>query len=125
MELASGECGDLVLLALTGEEMHELLAFECNYVQLVPRKSQLLLEDAMRRYRIPRRRMARYLRAPELSRDDVWELQILKRRRSGDHRAVRVLKELRNVEDRHGVRLLDHLPALRRRVRAAYHTGAC
>jgi hypothetical protein len=125
VKLATGEHGDLVLVALTGEELCELLAFETNCAQLVPCKSQVLLEDIMRRDGIPGEEMRRYLEAPELSRDDVWDLQILKRRRSDNHRAVRVLEDLRKAEARHGVRLLDHLPALHRGLRTGCRTGVC
>ncbi len=125
VKLATGEHGDLVLVALTGEELCELLAFETNCAQLVPGGSQVLLEDIMQRYRIPGTEMRRYLEAAELSRDDVWDLQILKRRSSGNCRAVRVIEELRMAEARHGVRLLDHLPALHRGLRTDCRTEVC
>ena len=97
---------DLPAIDLTPEETRELLALEVNCAQLVPEKDEELLESIMQEYRLTREEMAPFLQKSQLSRNDIWELQLLKRRSQQNYRAVQVLVKLRGLETRIGAELL-------------------
>jgi hypothetical protein len=84
--------------ALTPDGMRELLAFEATRACLSPRPRRAFLEATMRNYRIPAGPMMGLLGKESFSRDDIWELQALKRQAQGNARALAAIAELRRLE---------------------------
>ncbi len=100
---------DLPAVELNREETRELLALEVNYGQLVPDKDEELLRSIMGEYGLSKGQMTPFLEKPRLTRDDIWELQLLKRRSQGNLAAVQVIMGLRALEEELGVDLLRAL----------------
>jgi hypothetical protein len=121
MDLIRDEEGAVCGAALTGRELRELVAFEVDRSRLEVGAPAALLRQILLEYGIPPERMAGLLGKPALSRGDVWELQLLKRRSRGDARAAATVEELRSVEERCGVPLPELLPGI---WRAAIATSA-
>lgn len=109
MRLKCAEDGELLSIDLSREELYELLAFETNCAQLVPEKDQGLLEATMQQYGLTNEQMAPYLEQPHLTRQDVWSLQLLKRRSQNNHSAVMAINKLQALEQKLGSTLLRSL----------------
>ncbi len=78
--------------------LREVLAHEAACACLVPRPRRPFLEATMRNYRIPLRRMLPLLEKETFTREDVWELQMLKRAAEGDRQALELIARLRRLE---------------------------
>ena len=78
--------------------LREVLAHEAACACLVPRPRRSFLEATMRNYRIPLRRMLPLLEKETFTREDVWELQMLKRAAEGDRQALELIARLRRLE---------------------------
>jgi len=100
---------DLPPIQLNREETRELLALEVNYGQLVPDKDEELLKAIKGEYCLSDEQMAPFMDKSPLTRDDIWELQLLKRRSRGNHAAMQVIVTLRAIEAELGVELLRAL----------------
>jgi len=109
VRLKCGEDGRLKAIDLNREELYELLAFETNCAQLIPEKDQELLKATMQQYGLSREEMAGFMEKPELTREDVWNLQVLKRRRQGNAQAAEAVRQLQALENELGSTLLRAL----------------
>jgi serine/threonine protein kinase len=85
-------------VALSREGMRELLAMEATCSCSMPRPRRAFLEATMRNYRIPRAKMQPLLEKLSFRREDVWDLQELKRSAQGKSEALRAIARLRRLE---------------------------
>jgi predicted Ser/Thr protein kinase len=87
------------------EEMRELLAFEATRLCILPHPRRAFLEGTMRNYRIPPEQMQYFFEKPLMTRDDVWQLQLVKRAAQGQARAVGIVRKLMELERATGLPL--------------------
>jgi hypothetical protein len=100
-------------VALSREGMRELLAMEATRSCLTPRPRRAFLEATMRNYRIPPEEMMPLLDRPRLTREDVWQLQILKRSAQGRSDSLVAIARLRELEAELGRGLLQAFSQVR------------
>lgn len=102
-----GEAGRLLSIELTREEMRELLAFEATLACVRPSLRPAFLEALARNYGIPAGDLAPFLKKRMLNREDVWQLQVLKRTAERNRRAVEIVSDLRRLEAELGEDVLE------------------
>jgi hypothetical protein len=103
-----GKSCDPEAVELSRDEYRELLAFEINCAQLVPAKDDGLLAATVRQYGLSAESVA-FLAKPQLTREDVWDLQVLKRRSQKNGTALEAIAKLRAMECALGSSLLRSL----------------
>jgi hypothetical protein len=107
LRIIRGSCGELLSIALTADELRELLAFEATSLCLFEGNIRAFLEDVRKHYDIPEADMRPYFEKTSFSRDDVWRLQILKRSAQARYRAVHLIGDLRRLESKLGIGALE------------------
>jgi hypothetical protein len=98
LKLIRDDDGKLASIELSRAEMRELLAFEATCACLIPRSRRAFLEATMRNYQIPTGEIVPLLEKKVFSREDVWKLQVIKRRAAGDEAALEAIGRLRQLE---------------------------